>query len=160
MAARSSGAATGIGNLIGNGPPPRLAFIAQGLPDAIALGLAAGLLIGWIPAWISLPPRKAVQESPPAPYRGNRPPASAVTGVTAALAGVVLIVSTGIVVADARQAGLAGALPPSVQQPQADPVPTGTPPPPVAPAGEAAASVAQNSSENISARTIIEPSLC
>lgn len=129
LSGAATGAATGIGTLIGNGPPPRLAFIVQGLPDAIALGLAAGLLIGWIPAWVSLPPRTPPTGAP----RGIRSLAPAVPGVTAATAALALIVATAIVVADARQAGLAGIVPPSVQQPQADPAPTGTPPPPVAP---------------------------
>ena len=125
LAGSATGAATGIGNVIGNGPPPRLAFLAQGVPDAVALGLAAGLLFGWIPAWIALPSRTS-------PRTGRDIPA-AVTGTIAAIAAIALISATAVVVADARQAGLEGTPPPSVQQPQPDPVPTGAPPAGVAP---------------------------
>ena len=126
LAGAAVGAAGGIGTLLGSGPPPRLAFVVQGLPDAVAAGLGAGLLLGWLPALIALGRARPATTASPTP-------AVTAPGVVAAIAALVLIASTAVVVSDARQAGLAGEAPSSVQQPQPDPVPTGTPPPIVAP---------------------------
>lgn len=125
LAGGAIGLAAGIGTVIGSGVP-RLAFLAQGVPGAIALGLAAGVLYGWMPAWLSLPPRRP----------GDAAPASIapqVLGGVAIAAAVGLIVATALVVAQSRRAGLEGQAPPSVIQPQPAPVPTGTPPAPIAP---------------------------
>jgi hypothetical protein len=119
------GVLTGIGALIGNGQPPRLAFIAQGLPDAIAPALYWGLLTGWLPALVSLPPRGGREASPRMPWQ--------LPAVIALVSGVSLVAATAVVTAEARSAGLQGEPPSSVQEPQPDPIPTGTPPPMVAP---------------------------
>ncbi|HWM34899.1 MAG TPA: DUF4232 domain-containing protein [Pseudolysinimonas sp.] len=125
LAGAAAGGLTGVGAVIGTGVP-RAAFFAQGVPDAIALGTAAGLVFGWMPAWLALPPRRSGEAV-------TASVAPSALGAVALVAAIALTVSTALVVADARQAGLAGEAPPSVVQPEPEPVPTGTPPPPVAP---------------------------
>jgi hypothetical protein len=125
LAGAATGLAAGIGTVAGDGVP-RLAFLAQGVPGAVSLGAAAGLLYGWMPAWLSLPPRRP----------GDAAPASVapqVVGAVAIAAIIGLIVATGLVVAESRREGLGGQAPPPVVQPGPAPVPTGTPPPSVAP---------------------------
>jgi hypothetical protein len=60
LAGAAVGLAAGVGSLVGSGVP-RLAFLAQGVPDAAVLGVAAGLLYGWMPAWLSLPRRRPAE---------------------------------------------------------------------------------------------------
>jgi hypothetical protein len=125
LAGAAVGLAAGVGSLVGSGVP-RLAFLAQGVPDAAVLGVAAGLLYGWMPAWLSLPRRRPAEPTPASVT-------PQVLGAVAIAAGIGLIVATALVAAQSRREGMQGIAPPSVVQPAPAPVPTGTPPPAVAP---------------------------
>ena len=114
------GALDGAARVIGEWPPPRLAFLVQGLPDAIAPTLYAGLVLGWIPALVLALSRRP--ETVP-PSRGLA------SILIAATAGLVLLVASSVAIGTARTGGLAGEPPPAVQQPQPTPGPTGPPPP-------------------------------
>jgi len=120
LAAAIMGLVFGIAAASASWPPPRTAFLVQGVPGEIARTAYAGVIGGWLPALVAILPRTVAPRA-----RSRRRIAAAATAAAALVAlGLTPVVWSGAI-RDARDARAA--------EPAPSPVPTGDPPAEVAP---------------------------